>query len=468
MHRTKIICTAGPSVDSREQIEKLVLNGLSVFRINCSHGSYDKYEKALHILRSIEKKLHKTIAVMIDLQGPKLRIGDLPYPFTLNKGEHWTLSTVDGANEAKKVLPVKIKDFSQSVALGGRIFIDDGLIEVQVVKKHPTAVTVKVIQGGGLSSRKGMNIPFYRGKLSAISAKDRNDLKWGLKQGVDMVALSFVRQAKDIEDLKKLIGKKSHEKRPLIFAKIEKPEALENLDAIIEASDGILVARGDLGIELQQEKVPVAQKYIIERCRKFKKPNIVATQMLDSMRFNPIPTRAEVSDVANTIFSAADAVLLTGETSSGKYPIEACATMNRIIGEVEGYLSQRTFIKNPADFDLKENDELFLFHAIQMADKMNIKAIVMLTKQGRLIKVASKFHPKQPIYCLTPSQELARKLSIFWGVHPLYLPHHKIEDRILSGQKILLNKKYIQKNDRLLFIYRDLKTTDLNLKIVVS
>ncbi len=465
MNRTKIICTAGPSVDTPAQIEALVKNGMSVFRINCSHGTHAQYDRILKIVRGVEKKLGQTIAIMIDLQGPKLRVGDLPQPFTLRAGETWTLSGKGIADEKKKIIPIKIPDFAQSVAVGGKIFMDDGLIEVEVAKKLSDAITVKVLHGGHLNSRKGMNIPFYRGKLSAITAKDRADLVWGLGQNVDIVALSFVREAKDIVELKRLIGKRPTDRMPLTFAKIEKPEAVDNLEAIMLESDGILVARGDLGIELQQEKVPVVQKLIIEMCRKHKKPNIVATQMLDSMRFNPIPTRAEVSDVANTIFSAADAVLLTGETSSGKYPIEACATMNRIIGEVEGFLSGRSIIKRESDFNLSEYQETFLFHAIQMADKIDVRAIVMLTKQGQLIKVASKFHPKQPIYAMAPTMDLARKLAIYWGVHPISLGQKLVEARMKAGTAMLKSQKVVKKGDRLLFIYRDYKSDDLNLKV---
>lgn len=467
MNRTKIICTSGPSIDSYPNLLAMVKNGMSILRLNCSHGNYDQYEKVIGFVRKIEKEVGHPVSLMIDLQGPKLRIGDLPIPFKLERDQVWHFSMKEPSNAEKRIIQTPIKKFSQCVPPKGHIFLDDGLIEVEIISIKKDLVSVKIVHGGILNSRKGMNIPFYKGRGLAITPKDKRDLKWGLRQGVDLVALSFVRSAKDILELKKLIatdrGRKSD---PLVFAKIEKPEAVDELDAIIDVSDGILVARGDLGIELRQEKVPVVQKQIIEMCRLYKKPNIVATQMLDSMRHNPIPTRAEVSDVANAIYSGTDAVLLTGETSSGQYPIEACATLNRIITEVESHLIKKTFYKESKHFGLKGFAEDFLFNAMQMATAVDAKVIVMLTKQGNLIKVMSKFHPKQPIYCLAPTVALARKLNIYWGVIPISIMHARIEQRIEAGIKILKKDKAVSSGERVIFVYRDHHSNDLNLKVL--
>lgn len=465
MNRTKIICTAGPSVNTPERMVALIENGMSVLRINCSHGNFEQYEKTVALVRDAEAKTGRNVSVMIDLQGPKLRVGDLPQPLWLERDDIWQLSSTQKADEKKKIIPIKIKDFAKCVSVGGKIYMDDGLLEAEVTKKDDDTVWARIHYGGILQSRKGMNIPYYQGNISAITAKDKEDLIWGLKAGVDSVALSFVRQAKDIIDLKKLIAKHQTTTEPLVFAKIEKPEAVECMEEIIRESDGVLVARGDLGIELQQEKVPVVQKQIIEVSRFLKKPNIVATQMLDSMRNNPIPTRAEVSDVASAIFSGADALLLTGETSSGKYPVEACATMNRIIGEVESHLLNRETNRRSGDFKLLEYEETFLFHAMQMANELNVQAIIMLTKAGRLIKIASKFHAKQPLYCLAPTVELARKINHYWGVCPINISDDTVDDRIKAGVRLLSSQKVIRTGDRVLFIFRDYQSKTLNLKV---
>lgn len=465
MNRTKIICTSGPSVDSEEKITALVNNGMSVIRFNCSHGNDATRLKVLHIVRRVEKNLKKPIGVMLDLQGPKIRVGDLPEPFTLKTGETWQLEFNGKADEAKKIIPLKLS-LAEGVQVGSMMFMDDGLIATQVVKKQRNSVFVKIIYGGYLESRKGINIPFYRGKLSALSTQDIADVHWGLNQKVDFIALSFVRKPEDILRLKKIIKNHGADYTPLVIAKIEKPEAVEAMDEIIQVSDGILVARGDLGIELKPEKVPVVQKQLIERCRFFKKPVIVATQMLDSMRHNPIPTRAEVSDVASAIYAGTDAALLTGETSSGKYPIEATAMMNRIIGEVEDHMIVKTFRKKPGDFGLQSSEEAFIFNAMQTADDIDAKAILVLNRRGIMTKVLSKMHPKQPVYSMAATHTTYRQMSLYWGVFPIELSNKNTNKRIASGIQNLKAKKIIKKSDRLVCVYRDFLTDYLNLKIV--
>lgn len=466
MNRTKIICTAGPSIDSAEQILKLAQAGMSILRINCSHGEYRQYERSIGFLREAEQKMGRPLAVMIDLQGPKLRVGNIPEPLPLKTGETWCFSPKVVASAEAKTVPVPMKGFAGYVAVGGHFFLDDGLIEVRAVRRTGENLFVKVIVGGLLQARKGMNIPFFKGPLAALTAKDKKDLLWGLKTGVDMVALSFVRRKEDLILLKKIINTNRAKLKPLVIAKIEKPEAVEHLEEIARECDGLLVARGDLGIELSQEKVPVVQKQMIELSRQMKIPTIVATQMLDSMRLNPIPTRAEVSDVANTIFSAADAVLLTGETSSGKYPVKTCQMLASIVREVEEHMVHKSFHKRFGDFGLSEYPEIFLFHAMEMADKVGVKAIVMLTKQGNLIRIMSKFHPRQPVYCLAPTAEMARRLQAYWGIFPIKIDTELPEDRIAKGLKLLTAQGVVRAKDRLLFVYRDFKTDDLNLKIM--
>ena len=465
MNRTKIICTAGPSVDSEEKITALVHNGMSVIRFNCSHGNAATRLNALNIVRRVEQKLKKPIGVMLDLQGPKIRVGDLAKPLMLTAGEVWCLAPRVTADATAKVIPLALS-LAEGVDVGGKVFMDDGLIMTEVVKINGHRVWVKIIHGGFLESHKGINIPFYRGKLSALSPKDIADVKWGLNHKVDFIALSFVRKAADISRLKNIISKHHAGYEPLVIAKIEKPEAVAAMDDIIHVSDGILVARGDLGIELRPEQVPVVQKLLIERCRYFKKPVIVATQMLDSMRYNPIPTRAEVSDVASAIYAGTDAALLTGETSSGKYPIQATSMMNRIIAEVENHMVVKNFRKKPDDFGLESAEEAFAFNVMQTADDMDAKAILVLNRRGVLTKIISKMHPKQPVYSMASTHTAYRQLSLYWGVFPIELSNKNTNKRIESGIQTLKAQKIIKKSDRLVCVYRDFLTDYLNLKIV--
>jgi pyruvate kinase len=463
--RTKILCTMGPSVADETGIKALVKNGMAVARLNCSHGDLAMRKRYLNVLRKVEKQTGTSLAIMLDLQGPKLRVGDLRAPLELKPGEIWRM-TSQTAPVGAKVIPLSFSDLAACVSVGGSLYMDDGLIKTEVVRKSGRDVWVRVVFGGSLESRKGINIPFHKGKRPVLSQKDLADLAWGLANGVDMIALSFVRQAKDLAVLRRVILRQHPANMPLLIAKIEKPEAVEDMDAIIQASDGILIARGDLGIELPPEKVPVVQKRLIERCRFFKKPVIVATQMLDSMRLNPVPTRAEVSDVANAIYAGVDAVLLTGETSSGKYPIEACTMMNKIVHEVEAHLIGKSFRKSPADFGIMGPAEAMMFNVMQMADDMGVKAIVVLTKQGKLTKVLSKLHPKQPIFSLASNLPAYRQLNLFWGVFPLMLTKTLADDRIANGVALLKKRQIVRTGDGLLFLYRDFQSENLNIKAV--
>ncbi|MCP5463798.1 MAG: pyruvate kinase [Deltaproteobacteria bacterium] len=466
MNRTKIICTAGPSVASQSKIENLVKSGMSILRLNCSHGDNKTREEQIARVRKAEKKLGKPIGIMIDLQGPKLRVGDIPKPLMLHSGETWKLGPHLEPSEKHKTIPIGFKKLGLAVSVGGRIYMDDGLIRTQVLKKTVDEVWVKIINGGQLESRKGLNIPYYKGDLPVLSKKDKDDLKWALSQNVDFIALSFVRSANDINMLKKLIDKNIDEHTPLVIAKIEKPEAVENLQEIVKVSDGVLVARGDLGIELSLPRVPVVQKQIIEVCRKEQKPVIVATQMLDSMRYHPIPTRAEVSDVASAIYAGADAVMLTGETSAGKFPIEATKMLNQIAHEVEAHMIQKTFRKMPKDFGLASYRDAFIFNVMQMADDIQAKAIVMLTRRGRLTKVLSKLHPKQPVYSLAANHYYYRRLTLYWGVYPIETNHKLAGKRIKEGVAKLRKKSIVKKGDRLIFVFWDYQSDNLNMKIV--
>lgn len=466
MNRTKIIATAGPSVDSVEKITSLVNKGMSVLRINCSHGNPAAWENTLKIVRQVERETGKPIGIMADLQGPKLRVGDLPEPLVLKAGDTWQLGQNAKPDSKKHIIPVKF-NLSAAVAVGDHVFIEDGLIQTRVTGKTKDGVLVKIIHGGVLESRKGINIPFYKGELAALGKKDLADLKWALSNNVDFVALSFVRQASDILNLKKIIAKAKPDTTPLVIAKIEKPEAVERLEAIIQASDGVIVARGDLGIELAPEKVPVVQKRIIEMCRYFGVPVIVATQMLDSMRHNPIPTRAEASDVASAIYAGADVVMLTGETSSGKHPIQAVDMMSRIVSEVENHMILKNYRKTPGDFGISSPEHAFGFNIVQMADDVGAKAIVVLNRSGVLTRKISKIHPKQPVFSLSVNETTYRQLSLFWGVFPIDMSQRETENRVQKAVEILKKKRVVSNGDCIIFVYRTFKAQDLNVRLVM-
>lgn len=466
MNRTKIICTSGPAIDSEKKITELAKKGMAVIRFNCSHGDFKNRLRVLRLVRRVEKKLKQPIGVMLDLQGPKLRIGDLPKPFLLQEDEVWCLSNRLPADEEKKIIPLKLAHLADSVEKGDAILIHDGLIHTKVTRKNQSEIYVKVQYGGLLESRKGVNIPHYKGPLQALSLKDKKDLVWGIENEVDFVALSFVRSVDDIRKLKKEITKLKPKNPPLVIAKIEKPGAVKDMEDIVIESDGILVARGDLGVELKPEEVPVVQKQLIEVCRFHRTPVIVATQMLDSMRFHPIPTRAEVSDVASAIYAGTDALLLTAETSTGKYPVQATAMMSQIVKEVEAHMIQKDFRKEPKDFGVQSYKRALAFNVVQMASDVKAKAIVVLNRRGDMTKRISKIHPKQPVFSLAVNATTYRQLSLYWGIFPINMKQKNTAARIKKGTEILLYKKAIKKGDRLVFLYRDYKSEAMNLKVV--
>lgn len=464
--RTKIIATSGPSLCTQKDIEAAVLAGVSIIRINGSHGNPKAFQKVATVVRKVEKKLKTPVGLMLDLQGPKLRVGVLDPALQLKRSEVWELSATKKASQDDKIINIAFKGLSKSVSLKGRLFMDDGLIRTTVVKIEKGSVFIRVDHGGELKSRKGINIPYFQGSLPAITEKDKIDLKWGLDHKVDFIALSFVRHPKDLDALRKIVKQHPSKMEPLLIAKIEKPEAVDHLNAIIDKSDGVLIARGDLGIELNLQKVPVIQKQIIDQCRHTKTPVIVATQMLDSMRYKPIPTRAEVSDVAGSIYAGTDAVMLTGETSAGEYPLRTIEMMANIIQEVEDYNIQKLFRKKPEDFSVQNHKEAFMFHVMQLASDISAKAIVMLTKRGTLTQLLSKLHPKRPIYSLAANEVAYRKLTLYWGVFPIETKMKLAPKRIEEGMRFLKRKKIVKTGDRLIFVYWDFKVDNLNMKIV--
>ncbi len=401
MKYTKIVCTIGPASQGKEILTQMAKAGMDVARLNFSHGTHANHKMLMQNIRSASAAAGKPIAILQDLQGPKIRIGELKKLAALKPGEKIILG--------KGGMPVQY-DLSKIVSPGQSILIDDGLIELRAINISRGAVLCEVKTGGVVISHKGVNVPESKTDFSVFTAKDKQDLAFGLKNGVDMVAMSFVRAASDILEVKKFMKKMLGKKEaPWVIAKIEKLQAIKNLDEIISAADAIMVARGDLGIEASEEKVPVYQKIMIKKCLAAKKPVIVATQMLDSMMRNPRPTRAEVSDVATAVLDHADATMLSGESAFGKYPLESVRTMARIIGATEkSYFDlvslKRNFAQDP-----------ILYEAVALAKKEKL-AVVIYTPLGETAKLISNLRQEMTIRAITDSESVSKKIILFWGV----------------------------------------------------
>lgn len=407
----KIIATLGPTSSSAEMIEQLFLKGVDVFRLNFSHGSHEDHARRYNIIRDLEKKLNRPIGILMDLQGPKLRIGTFREPIVLHKGTTFTLDQDSTPGNEKRVF-LPHPEIFKAIKKNAFLLLDDGKIRLQVLNNTLDKIETTVVIGGPLSDRKGVNVPSVTLPISAMTEKDREDLAFGLKLGVDWVALSFVQHPKDVIEAKDVIGEKAG-----IISKLEKPSAIDHLDEIVHLSDAIMVARGDLGVEMLPEEVPSIQKRIVRTCRKAGKPVAVATQMLDSMIKHPTPTRAEASDVATAIYDSADAVMLSAESASGDYPLESVAIMDRIITHVE----HDPFYRKMQETSLPEPEattsDAITAAARQVAHTIKAAAIVTFTSKGGTTFRAARERPEVPILAITPERLTARMLSLVWGVH---------------------------------------------------
>lgn len=412
IRKTKIVATVGPASSSAKMLQKLMHAGVDIFRLNFSHGENSEKKALIARIREVSARLGSDVGILADLQGPKIRTGKMrDNAMTLVKGEKVTITTADILGE-NGLIPTIYRDLPRDVRPGSRILLDDGLLELKVSVVQGDDVLCTVVAGGVLKNNKGINLPGVKVSAPSLTDKDRVDLDFCLDVDIDYIALSFVRTAEDVEELKRLISVSG--KQIPIVAKIEKPEALRNFDKILKVADAIMVARGDLGVEVLPEKVPVYQKMIIEACNRAGKPVITATQMLDSMVKNPRPTRAETSDVANAIIDGTDAVMLSAETASGDHPIESVETMVRVALEVE----HTSFMRRP-----EQGPELSRGIAQSVADAacraagaLKAKAIVVFTISGSTAALISCFRPQTPIIAFTNSSEIRRRLSVFWGV----------------------------------------------------
>jgi pyruvate kinase len=421
--RTRIVATIGPASRDPEMLAALVEAGVNVFRLNLSHGTHEQHLEVIERIRGLGASIKRHIAILGDLCGPKIRVGLFPGgSVMLETGAEVVVTTRDVPG-SPTVIPSQYASLHQDVRPDARILLDDGLLELRVVRIDGTEVHCKVIHGGVLGDKKGMNLPGSNLSTPALTAKDRDDADFLLKQGVDLLALSFVRRPGDIDDLRKVINAAG--RSTPIIAKIEKPEAIDSLEGILEAADGVMVARGDLGVEMPLESVPIIQADIIDRARNKAKPVIVATQMLESMVSQPRPTRAEASDVSTAVFAGADAVMLSAETAKGKYPVETVRTMNRICRKVEDWQSLETGFRQPAARGEHPDrpHSISLRRALgrctaQMSNDLRVRAIVVRSKGGTSAAIVSSTRPSAPIVALTTDERVARRMSLLWGVIP--------------------------------------------------
>jgi len=431
--RTKIVATIGPASEDEKTIGRLLKFGVNVARLNLSHGSHEDHTTAFNRLRKVSREISKPICILLDLQGPKIRIGKLPNDeILLVSGQSITITTHADPIKPGEI-PVDFAQLPQSVHLGGRILLDDGNLELRVDRIEINQVHAHVIVGGTLKSHKGISLPEAHLDISALTDKDILDLEFGLKLGVDAVALSFVRSEQDIQLLReKILAIAPEQKHTLIIAKLERPEALDRLEQIMDATDGVMVARGDLGVEMSPEKVPIAQKRIIECANRHAKVVITATQMLESMIHNPRPTRAEASDVANAIFDGTDAVMLSGETAVGEYPVQAVDMMAKIICQAEAHVEEWGHWHGPTITDTQGDNTVFMSLAVrELAHDRNVAAIAVFTMSGRTALIVSKTRPGVPILAFTPDIHTYNRLEMYWGVAPFLVPHSATLEEML-------------------------------------
>jgi len=445
--KTKIVATLGPAIDSKEKIKELSVAGVNVFRINFSHANYDNVTRVVKDIREMNAKYGYNVAVLADLQGPKLRIGEMEDGVVLEEGATF-IFTNDACIGSSEKAYMNYVPFAKDVKVGETILVDDGKLSFEVLETNSiNEVKTKVLVGGALTSKKGVNLPNTNISQPSLTEKDIKDAIFAISLEVDWFALSFVRNVSDIKKLKKLIKKHSDCKIPVI-AKIEKPEAILNISEIVRKSDGIMVARGDLGVELPMERVPLLQKMLVEKAKEARIPVIIATQMMESMITNPTPTRAEVNDVANSIMDGADAVMLSGETSIGKYPVKVIDQMRRIIESVED--SSRIQVSHKAPYILSKRymTKAICYHAALMADDVEAKVIQTLTNSGYTAFQVSAWRPNSNILAYTSNKRIVSRLSLLWGVKAFYYNKKKSTDDTVTDLEIIAKKEgYVSKND---------------------
>ena len=454
--KAKIVATIGPASQDEAILEKLIKAGMNVARTNFSHGTHEEHAARIAIIRRVSERLEIPIGILQDLQGPKIRVGELPAPLQLSEGEMVSLyaTGTEPPEDTGKQIPVDFRQLFDSVQTSERLLLDDGRLSLEVVSVNERALKARVLVGGLLTSHKGINLPGVRMRISGFTEKDEADLAFGISQNVDAVAISFVRSADDVKKVRNALERFANGKRqPLLIAKLEKPEAMDNLDAILDNVDGVMVARGDLGVELPPERVPALQKHIIRVANARAKLVITATQMLESMITNPLPTRAEASDVANAIFDGTDAVMLSAETASGKYPVEAVQMMDRIVHEAECNFDEWGKDSGAVQ-GFETSDAASMARAAQvLASDKNVTAVASFTTQGQTAWLMSKIRPRVPILAFTPDDETYRRLAFLWGVRPQRVPFaNSLEEMLHLIDSAMMRSEVVQSGDQVVLV----------------
>ncbi len=431
LRRAKIICTIGPACNTEAMMRELLRLGMDIARLNFSHGTHEDHARNIHRLRRAAAREGRTVCILQDLQGPKIRTGKLENheSVLLKTGSVVTITPQDVPGNATRI-STTFPDLARELAPGARILLSDGLIELRVRSTRGKDVLCEVLNGGMLGEHKGINLPGVALSIPALTEKDRKDLEFGLEHGVDAVALSFVRTAADVTAVKQIVA--SHGGDVPVIAKLEKPQAIDHLEEILEAADGVMVARGDLGVEMAPEKVPVIQKHVIRRAAAWRRPVITATQMLESMIENPRPTRAETSDVANAIFDGTDAVMLSAETASGQYPRESVSIMARIVVEAECNMGDFVQFRRRRDHRSLSVAETICESIAHSAEDLPMGAIAIFTETGNTARMISKYRPKAPIYAFTHLAPVVQRMNLYWGVHPVRCPQARSAEQMVT------------------------------------
>ena len=446
MRKTKIICTLGPSTDKDGVLRELIANGMNVARFNFSHGSHEEHKGRLDLLKSLREELGKPVAALLDTKGPEIRLKDFKNGTEmLEAGQTFTLTTRD-VEGTKEICSITYKDLPQDVAPGGTIMLDDGLIKLQIQTVNDTDIVCTVLNNGKIKNKKGVNVPGVHLSMPYMSQRDKDDIIFGIEQGFDFIAASFVRTAQDVYEIRNLLNE--YDSNIRIIAKIENREGVNNIDSILAAADAVMVARGDLGVEIDFTELPGIQKTIIDRSFSFGKPIVTATQMLDSMMVNPRPTRAEISDVANAIYDGTSAIMLSGETAAGAYPVEALKTMSAIAErtEQEGhYLRGRLMEPNTGKISVSDATA----HAACLTAKdVNAAAIVTVSESGTTARLLSKYRPKQPIIACVMDEQVQRQLSLSWGITSLLMgPAHSTDELIEMSTALAEKNGYLHNGE---------------------
>ena len=448
--KTKIVCTLGPASQSEEVLTQLVENGLNVCRFNFSHGSHEEHKERFDMAKKVREKLNKPVAILLDTKGPEIRTGNFDAPeVMLEEGNKFTI-TMEDVMGTKDICTVSYKGLANDVKPGDTILIDDGLVGLRVEEVNGQEINCVVENSGIVKNHKGVNVPGVKINLPALTQKDISDIEFGISQGIDYIAASFVRKASDVLAIREVL-ERNNATDIQIISKIENQEGVDNIDEILKVSDGIMVARGDLGVEIPTEEIPIVQKMMIKKCNELGKPVITATQMLDSMMRNPRPTRAEVTDVANAIYDGTDAIMLSGETAAGKYPVEAVKTMANIAKRTEETLKYNELLKD------RKIEEATVTNAISYATcttsaDLNAKAIISFTTNGHTARMVSKFRPQCPIIATTEDEGVMRRLALVWGVYPVKTNHVENTDDLFNTSITAAKERHYLENGDLVVI----------------